>query len=496
MSDLSITNVITVNLNEPQLGLNEYKVNNIAIFTKETPIASLTDGYAIYKNTTSVAEDWGTSSEVYLQAVAGFSQNPNILSGGGSLIVIPMLINQSASAGTFETPDIYSKIAALELIDDGEFDIAIDGAAAVHITGLDFDGVTTLTGLAAVIDTKLTGATCTANDLNGSLVFTSSSTGASSSIVITAYSGTGTDLTTIDYLDIADGTTVNGKAAGWNETLQEAIARTMTLVFYVGILATFDISSEMPALSNYVQTLRKLLFFPQDSTAALNPGGLFYNINSANNTHTRCLLYTLGAQDSRLMAAAYSFKGMSVNFDAANSTATQNLKDLTTILADTGITETIKFKCENLGVDIYPRISGISKVESFGANRYFDSIFNEIAFVGDLEIAGFNALATVSTKIPQTESGMTILKGAYRTICDQYVANRFISPGIWNSGDTFGDTAIFHENIVNFGYYIFSQPINQQSQADREARIAPVVQIAIKEAGAIHSSIINVYRNA
>jgi len=496
MADLSITNIVNVNINEPQTGISEYKVNNLAIFTKETPIATLSDGYGIYKDSISVAEDWGTTSEAYLQAKAIFAQSPNIKSGDGDLIIIQVQESLSATAGKFETSNIYENIAAIKLIDDGEFTIAIDGAASANITGLDFTSATDLADIASVIDTALTGASASADSTNGSIVITSDTTGASSSIEITAYTGgSGTDISIATLFDFDNGTQTDGRAAG-DETLEEAIVRTQSSVFYFGILAAWDITSEIVSLSTFMQTVRKLLFFSQNSTTALNPGGVFYTIKNSSLTHTRCLLYTISAQDARLMAAAYASKGMSTNFDASNATQTLNLKDLATINVDSGITQTIKNKCEELGVDIYASISGIPKVFSFGANRYFDSIWNELAFVGDLEVAGFNALAKVSSKVPQTESGMEILKGAYRNVCEQYVVNAFIAPGTWNSTDTFGDPQTLIDNISNFGFYIYSQPVNKQSQADREARKAPVVQIAYKEAGAIHSTIVNLYRNA
>jgi len=42
--------------------------------------------------------------------------------------------------------------------------------------------------------------------------------------------------------------------------------------------------------------------------------------------------------------------------------------------------------------------------------------------------------------------------------------------------------------ITQKGYYTYSIPIAQQAQTDRELRKAPLVQIAVKRAGAIHSS--------
>ena len=55
---------------------------------------------------------------------------------------------------------------------------------------------------------------------------------------------------------------------------------------------------------------------------------------------------------------------------------------------------------------------------------------------------------------------------------------------------TFGESKNvedFERNISDFGYYIYSRPVREQSQTTRASRAAPVVQIAGKEAGAFHS---------
>jgi hypothetical protein len=113
-----------------------------------------------------------------------------------------------------------------------------------------------------------------------------------------------------------------------------------------------------------------------------------------------------------------------------------------------------------------------------------------------LQIAGFNFLAQSSTKVPQTEQGMDGLKSAYRNICEQAITNQYGAPGTWNSSTSFGNQGDFLANISQRGYYIYSTPISRQSQAAREERQAPLVQIALKEAGAIHSSAVIVYVNA
>ncbi len=88
------------------------------------------------------------------------------------------------------------------------------------------------------------------------------------------------------------------------------------------------------------------------------------------------------------------------------------------------------------------------------------------------------------------------LKGAYRAVCEQAVTNQYSAPGKWNSSTTFGNQGDFLQNIAQRGYYIYSVPIALQSQADREDRVAPLVQIALKEAGAIQESTVIVNINA
>lgn len=174
-----------------------------------------------------------------------------------------------------------------------------------------------------------------------------------------------------------------------------------------------------------------------------------------------------------------------------------NLKDLTGIVADTNISETILNKCAEIGADCFPSIEGLAKVVS---NRqggmYFDQVANQIWFVNAIQRNVFNLLATTRTKIPQTEVGMNMIVAAIKEICNQAITNGYIAPGTWNSSDTFGNLEDFHRNIDEVGYYIYHQPITEQTQNEREQRKAPLFQIAAKESGAVHSANILIYLEA
>lgn len=105
----------------------------------------------------------------------------------------------------------------------------------------------------------------------------------------------------------------------------------------------------------------------------------------------------------------------------------------------------------------------------------------------------YNLLYTRTTKIPQTDEGVTSLLTDVEQSLDQAGTNGLVAPGIWG-GDPFG--ALNTGDMLTKGSYVYAPPVSTQAQSDREARKAPVIQCAIKLAGAIHYSdiIINVNR--
>lgn len=223
--------------------------------------------------------------------------------------------------------------------------------------------------------------------------------------------------------------------------------------------------------------------------------GVFTDIKNATLTKTRCLFYGGTAEQAKIMMASYASKAMSTIFEASLTTQTMHLKPLAGVLPDPVMTETLLSKCKLAGVDSYISIEGVACVFSTGANGFFDEVFNELWFVNAIQTAGFNYLRQTNTKIPQTENGMTGLKNAYAQVCVRGVNNGFIGAGSWTSSDTFGNPDLFKRNIETSGFYVYSMPVAQQSRADREERKAPLVQIAVKTAGAIHSTNVMIYVN-
>lgn len=228
------------------------------------------------------------------------------------------------------------------------------------------------------------------------------------------------------------------------------------------------------------------------------PAQISISSNTLQTSASASVLASVSYQqtDPLVYLASYFGSGMSVDFEGSNTTITMNLKSLVGVLPDLTMTQTIQNSCTAVGADTYPSIQGDPAVLSAGANLFFDQAQNRVWFATDIAISGYNYLAQTNTKVPQTESGMSGLKSAYRQVCQQGITNQYLAPGSWNSGTTFGDQALFLANISQKGYYIYSAPVALQSQADRAARVAPLVQIAVKEAGAIHKSSVLIFVNA
>jgi len=102
--------------------------------------------------------------------------------------------------------------AGWDALTDAELSIAVDGAATVDITGMDFTDATEFGQIAEIINNALVGlATCTYDYDGDYFRFISNSEGETSSVVLTAVSGgAGTDITAAGFLNVAGGSATAG----------------------------------------------------------------------------------------------------------------------------------------------------------------------------------------------------------------------------------------------------------------------------------------------
>lgn len=480
---LPVSNVINVTIETTPQGLTEKNVNSLALFTNENPLSIISKPYAIYVSPAQVAADYGTNSVTAAMANAIFSQVPNVLSGTGRLVIIPLLASVSATSGNIATANLSANLAAIIAVTNGDIKVTID-SVVYNIANLNFTGCVTWADVVGVLQAQIAAGNV-APATNG-FTITSKKVGSASSVALAAFSGGGTDLSGAGFFNAGSEVATAGVNSS-GETLLAAIQRTSGLVGYVPFMSTLNLEDAViETTANGVQALDNLYF--QHFSSPTDLAGAITTIQQASNTKTRCLLYLTTQSSANLFKAAYAGRGCSVDFTGSNTSQTMNLKALATIVPDPNMTETIYQNAVTAGADLYVSYDGVPSVVSNGANNYFDNVYSDLALKFGLTTAGFDYLRQTNTKVPQTEKGMNGLKAAYAQVMQQFVFNGCLAPGAWNSAETFGDPVIFNDNVSRYGFYIFSFPIAQQNVSDRDNRIAPLVQIAAKRAGAIHKS--------
>lgn len=489
MAEISYVNTVNVNLSAMPRGLSEFATNNIGLFSNEP--AAFADPYKVYVGAAGVAEDFGSDSVTTQMANAIFAQSPNLRSGKGCLIVAPYAA-KDATSGALETESLKAKVSAFKAIKDGEMNVVADNNV-MKLTNLNFSGVNNVQDIATVIAEKNPDVYITVE--GDKIKFTSRLVGKDSAVVLTKVSnGTGTDITVSAYLNAAGATKTTGTDAEDQESLDDAVARVDNKFFFGGILDTcLRHNDSIIANAKAIEAMSKKVYVV--ATASLNNAAVLgQKITEGGYKKTRVFGYGMTSlTEARCAAAAYLSKASCTNYSGSNTCITMNLKELATISPDTNCSDDTLAKARVKGFDIYGSTGGLGCVYSTkSAGGYMDDQTGQMAFVGALEVAAFNYLRQTNTKVPQTEMGMTGLKDVCKQVCDKFVTNGFIGIGNkWNSSEKFGDPEDFDRNISEHGYYVYSLPIAQQAQAERENREAPLIQIAAKSAGAIHIVNIN-----
>lgn len=476
---LPVSNVITVTVTGTPSGLTVKNVNSLALFTQDAPING--EAYGIYISPSQATSNYGTNSKTAQMLNNIYSQLPNVLSGNGRVVIIPMLAAVSATHGNVQTANISANMAAIEAVNNGSIGLLIDGVAQ-QVSNLNFTGMTTWAQIAAYLDTAIYDADVIA--IANGVQVGSHKVGTTSTVTLTA-GNTGVNLDGAGYFSGATATSTAGVNSS-GETIAACIARTSGLVGYVPIMSTLDLEdAACLAVAAAIQALDNM--FIQHFASTQDIAGVITQITAASQNKMRCVLYSEGMSAANLMKAAYAGRGFSTDFTGKDTSTTLNLKSLTNVTPDTGISETLYIAAKTAGADIYVSYDGVPSILSTGANLFFDQVYSRLAYKFALQTAGFNYLRQTNTKIPQTEPGMTGLRDAYDVVNQQFVNCGYLAKGTWDSPETFGDPVIFNNNIESNGFYTFSQPIAQQSSVDRDDRVAPLVQIAAKEAGAIQS---------
>lgn len=487
-----ISNIINVNIAKQPTTLTVDNMSVIALFTDEIPLYAI-DGFKIYKNASDVAGDFGSNSQCYKMAKAIYNQSLNIQAGDGHMVIIPKKGNViiAATSTTISCPAVIVNL--FKTVKDGAFKINLDGTEA-EVTGLDFSGVSSAEDIANVIRSKFTTEAIAVNLVvdENNISFVAANSG---NITMEISSpATGTDLTAVDYLNIAKSTKKQGTDVYTGpERVKDAYLRTKDMTFYEAIINTDSISKDdILDLAEAIQNDNKIaLFVMSDLTNVIETGN---EIKNKRFNKTRILYYS-NQNDRAVFLGGYTSKALSINYNSNNTAYNLAVKEVIGLAADETIDNSVLASLKAAGVDCYPSVKGLACIQTSGENDFIDNVLFKNWLKSALEIAGFNCLRLTNT-VPQTETGVGVLKSAYEEVLKQGKTNGFIHEGTWNLPIYLGtNRELFNKTIEQIGYYIYSIPVSQQQRSDREKRKAPAISIALKCSGAINSSDVLVYVN-
>lgn len=492
-NNAELARVVTVSVSQTGTQIARDNMNIVSIFSSQL-IAGTFDSnnrQLSFLSASAVEEVFGSSSDVYAHATTFFSQSPNpsTVDGGRLVVSYWRAVEEevAATAGILTGGQLSEAtvIGQLQSISDGSFTVTIDGTEQ-NITSFDGRTITDLDELVTSLNSSITGATVTMYD--DRLVITSDTTGATSAITLVSAYTSGTYLGTV--LKLAEGSgavTVDGIAASTlsAETKLEAVNNATDFNYKGFLFIDNPIDSETLALAGFAEANDKLYYdvFDNDSNLVVDVSNVCWTVKLSGYENTR-MLFRKDAD--RKFATGYMSRMHTVDFNGENTAITMNLKEITGVVSES-YSDTQLDKASKIGLDTYVSFKDVPKVLSSGGNGYTDLSYNIIAFKDAIQTDTFNLLGGTTTKIPQTQKGVNQLLDTVKKTCEQFRRAGFIGEGTWNSADTFGDQEAFKRNILQNGYYVKAQSLADQTQADREARKSPLIQIAIKTAGAFHS---------
>lgn len=457
-------------------------------------VVDTTERMRQYSNLDGVVADFGTSAPEYLAAKLYFGQTPQ-----PSLLYIGRWAQTATSAvlhgGVLTTGQ--QSIANFTAVSSGGMRITVDGVLK-SLSAINLSGVTNLNGVASAVTTALAGAATVVWNANlKRFDVTSATTGATSTLSYASAPVSGTDISALMGLQTGQASApVGGIAAETLLSAVTALADKSNAWYGLYVAANSVADADHIAVAGFIEgTGNSRIYGVTISTTTV--------LDSTNTTDLASQLKALGYKrtfvqysGSNAHAAASIFgRAFTVDFNGSNTTLTIKFKQEPGVVAeDLTETQAATLKAKNCNVfATYQNGTAIIQEGVMVNGYFFDEVHGTDWLQNDVQTAIYNLLYTSTTKIPQTDAGINRIVATINSRMVQARTNGLIAPGVWtadgfgalNSGDTLPD-----------GFYTYAPPVASQSAADRGARKAPVIQCAIKLAGAVHSvnTIINVNR--
>lgn len=489
---LPVSRQVNVSVSLTPAGAQAQNLSTLLVLGN-SPVIDTVERYRNYGTLAAVATDFGNSAPEYLAAVAWFGQVPQ-----PTTLQIGRWV-RTAAAGVLRGAPLSAAAQALAnftAVTSGGFTYTKNGGSATNVTGINLSAATNLNGVAAAITAALTGATMVWNAAYSRFELTSTVTDSSSSISFLTAPGSGTDISAL--LGMTSASSGAYRANGANPETA---------------LACVTLFDQNYGQSWYAVTLTGAADADHLACAAYIEGTSTKHLYGVSTQAAGCLV----ASDTTNIAyqlQQLGYKKTVTQFSSSSAYSVASLlgRILTTDWTGNSTAITLAYKGEPGIVAEQVSASQADALKQFNCNailafnnntsivlngvaasgEFLDTVIGTDAMAIDLQQAGYNALYTTPTKIPQTDAGMHLLTTSFEGVMSRYVANGLLAAGVWN-GQSFG--ALRQGDLLAKGYYVYAPPVSSQNSADRAARKSVSFQIAAKLAGAVHTLTIGVTVN-
>lgn len=293
---------------------------------------------------------------------------------------------------------------------------------------------------------------------------------------------------TLVYIGLWAKTLAEGEA-GAVETLLQAVNASLQYTNWYGLaiadsadLVEADVISVAAAIE--ASSLSRILAVTTDDVNVLvagNTDNIGYKLKAAGYGRT----FWQYSSSSKYAAISAFGRAFTVNFTGNNTTITLKFKTEPGVTYET-LTTAQAAAIDAINGNVYVYYANDTAIIQQGVmanGDFFDERHGLDWLQNYVQTNLYNLLYTSTTKIPQTDAGVTRLMTNVEASLDQAVNNGLVAPGVWNGGPI---GQIQSGDTLTKGYYVYADAVSSQAQSDREARKSPVIQAAIKLAGAIH----------
>jgi hypothetical protein len=311
--------------------------------------------------------------------------------------------------------------------------------------------------------------------------------------------GTATDSTGTLGLTAASGaaTPVGGSAIESALTAVQACANVSSQWYALHLVPlTPAVDADHIAIGSYIlaSSRSRIYGVTIQNTACLDPTQTSDLASALQSFNNKRVFWQYSSQDAYAAISLFG-RAATVNFDASLSAITLMFKQEPGEIAES-LTESQYAALKAKGGNVFVNINNGAKIIMPGqmSNGFFiDEVHNLDWFQNAVQTDVFNLLYQSTTKVPQTDDGAHLVVNVINDTCQRAINNGVAAPGKWNAS---GFGQLVQGQVLTAGFYVYCPPMATQSQADRETRVLPPIQIALKLAGAVHNVpiIINVNR--